>query len=136
MIFLRHWRPKQCQEAIAAKFDEAPRIALQYLLHRCEHRLREPLHRFRAQTQRQSQGIRQAATEHRYLFVFPSQRQRRRATSPQRDDGVLLTPCAGDEAAGMPRHQQQTVAEVCAGRELWLPPHRQQGCGAALALAR
>jgi hypothetical protein len=79
VILLRHRRTKQRQEAIAAEFDEAARIALHDLLDGCEHRLHEPLHRLGAQTHRQGRGIRQAATKHRHLFVFPSERERRRA---------------------------------------------------------
>jgi hypothetical protein len=45
VVLLRHWRPEQREEAVATKFDQAPRIALQHLLNHCEHRLHEAVHR-------------------------------------------------------------------------------------------
>ena len=81
VILLRHRRPKQRDEALTAKFDQAPGIAVQHLLDHGEHRLHAPMHRLGPQTPRQRQGIRQAATEHRHLFVFPSERRRAKLLS-------------------------------------------------------
>ena len=76
VILLRHRRPKQRHEALAAKFDQAPGIAVENLVDDREHRLHAPMHRLGPQTPRQRQGIRQATAEHRHLFVFPSERRR------------------------------------------------------------
>jgi hypothetical protein len=76
VILLRHRRAKQRDEALTAKFDQAPGIALQHLLDDGEHRLHAPMHRLRPQTHGQSQCISQTATEHGHLFVFSSERER------------------------------------------------------------
>jgi hypothetical protein len=76
VILLGHRRAKQRHEALSAKFHQAPGIALQDLVDRREQRLHAPMHRLGPQTPRQRQGIRQATTERRHLFVFPSERRR------------------------------------------------------------
>jgi len=53
MILLCHRRAKQRDEALTAKFDEAPSIAAQNLLDNGEHCLHVPMHRLRPQTLRQ-----------------------------------------------------------------------------------
>ena len=75
VILLRHRCAKQCDEALTAKFDEAPAIALQHLVDHREHRLHAPMHRLGPQMHCQRQGISQTTTEYGHLFVFPSQRR-------------------------------------------------------------
>ena len=76
MIFLRHRRAKQRQEAITTKINETPSITVQDLLDHSGHRLHAPMHGLGTQAHCQRQGISQAAAEHRHLFVFPSERKR------------------------------------------------------------